>query len=154
MIDIMGVLAMRSWIGWTIIACVLCLVCVFALPNQAQAAEYNGFTYEVHDGKATITGTTYTNPNYLEIPAKVDGYPVVSIGASAFENYDTLLGVILHEGVQDIGDYAFYSCGNLMWIDVPESLVNIGKNAFQACTNLTSFAFGRNVKTIGECAFG
>jgi len=39
---------MKMWIALAIAICVLCFACVLALPYQAQAAEYDGFTYEVH----------------------------------------------------------------------------------------------------------
>ena len=41
-----------------LILCALCLVGTAMQPSQAQAAERDGFTYEVHAGKATITGWT------------------------------------------------------------------------------------------------
>ena len=95
-------------------ALLLALLLIF--PVKAQAAtldEATGFTYEVHDGNATITGCTLENNFFMDIPATVGGYPVVSIGASAFQNCNNLREVTIPEGVVTIEPFAFYECYNL-----------------------------------------
>ena len=61
--------------------------------NAVSTAESGGYTYEVHDEKATITGCTWTNASYLEIPRTIDGYPVVAIDPWAFALCEALQAV-------------------------------------------------------------
>lgn len=122
-------------------------------PIAAQAAECDGFTYELHDGKATITGCNLEYNYYMDIPATVDGYPVVSIGEQAFQDCKNLLEVTIPEGVETIEAYAFYQCYNLRWLTLPDSLVTIEDKAFCNCRLLENLNFGRNLKKIGDSAF-
>ena len=138
-----------------LLAAVMCVICFTSLyaPVQASAAEAGHYTYEVHDGKATITGCTWTNASYLEIPRTIDGYPVVAVGANAFAERNDLLGVIVSEGIELIDYRAFWCCQNLRWVVLPDSLTTIGDEAFSVCTNLLSVDFGKGLKTIGYAAF-
>ena len=133
-------------------ALALCLT-VMPWSTPVKAAEADGFTYEVHDGKATITGTTLDNMVVMNIPATIDGYPVVSIGQQAFEDCTDLMDLTVAEGVQTIEAYAFYQCFNLTWVSLPNSLVSIEKNAFCNCRSLKDLWLGYGLKTIGYNAF-
>ncbi len=124
---------------------------VFCITANAAAEQY--FTYEVRDGKAIITGCTKENNYVMEIPSSIDGYPVVEIGAHAFEGHPQLMDLTIPEGVETIGAYAFCQCQNLSWVELPNSLVTIGDNAFFNCTLLVDVWFGYGLKTIGEGAF-
>jgi len=138
---------------WAIAVCALTLICMCLLPTPVQAAECDGYTYELQDGKATITGCAWTNASYLEIPYEIDGYPVVAVGANAFSNRKDLLGVIVSEGVETIDCRAFWYCGNLSWVVLPDSLTSIADEAFAVCTSLMSVEFGDGLKNIGYAAF-
>lgn len=142
---------LRNCFGLAI--CALALVCFCLLATPVHAAEQGRYTYEVHDGKATITGCTWTNASYLEIPRNIDGYPVVAIGANAFSNRNDLLGVIVSEGVETIDYRAFWYCRNLSWVVLPDSLTTIADEAFAVCSSLSSAEFGDGLKTIGYAAF-
>ena len=144
---------MKSKISFGLVLCVLCIMAVCLLPQQVNAAECDGFTYEVRDGKATITGCTKENVYMLEIPQTIDDYPVVGIGAEAFFRHPTLLDLKIPEGVETIGTYAFGQCSNLSWVELPDSLTTIEDKAFYNCVSLINVWFGYNLKTIGEGAF-
>lgn len=133
--------------------CILCFASVFFVPVHAQTVELENFTYEVYDGKATITGCTAKNIYALEIPATIDGYPVTRIGEQAFEERIDLVRVTIPEGVEVIERYAFYECRYLRWLNLPNSLITIEKNAFCGASSLESIAFGENLKAIEEGAF-
>lgn len=135
--------------------CVVCVVCMALslLPGQASAAENGRYLYEVTDGKATITGCTWENASYLEIPRQIDGYPVVAIGANAFQERNDLIGLILSEGIETIDFRAFWCCRNLRWVVLPDSLTTIADEAFSVCQSLQSVEFGSGLKTIGYAAF-
>lgn len=133
----------------------VCVTCVLVglLPGQVLAAESGRYLYEVQDGKATITGCTWENASYLDIPRTIDGYPVVGIGAGAFQERNDVLGVIIPEGVETIGYRAFWCCRNLSWVVLPDSLTTIGEEAFSVCQRLQSVDFGEGLKTIDCAAF-
>ena len=64
---------MKKRIILGIAACALWVLCVCLLTTQVQASQTEDFTYEVHDGKATITGCTWEYNYVIEIPQTVDG---------------------------------------------------------------------------------
>ena len=55
---------------------------------------------------------------------------VTEIGAHAFEGYEKLRSVVLHNGIEAIHKSAFYDCTNLTDINFPDSLFYIGPYAF------------------------
>ena len=71
------------------------------------------FTYTTGNGSITITGYTGTAIT-VEIPGRINGLPVTSIGNTAFQ-----------------------SCTNLTSVTIPRSVTNIDRGAFSGCTNLT-----------------
>ena len=105
---------------------VLLVLCPCALAESMQSGAY---TYVVlEDGSAAITGfdPTLDDSARLVIPDKLDGHPVVQIGASAFSGCVALTQVVL-----------------------PEDMAYIGDGAFLGCTGLTSVSFGAEVKEPG-----
>ena len=90
--------------------------------------EKTGFTYNISEGAATITGYVGAE-KHLVIPASIDGYTVVAIGDRAFA--DSLLeSVIISENVNSVGWFAFDGCMKLKSITVPSSVTSIGYAAF------------------------
>ena len=133
--------------------CVVCLAAVCLQPLTVHAESTGKYLYEVHDGKATITGCTWTNASYLEIPRQIDGYPVVAVGANAFQERNDLIGLIVSEGIETIDFRAFWCCRNLRWAVLPNSLTSIGDEAFSVCQSLQSIEFGSGLQSIGYAAF-
>ena len=88
------------------------------------------YTYTVTDGEATITDCDTSFLGKKTIPDNLGGYPVTSIGGSAF-----------------------YNCSLLTAITIPNNVVSIGSYAFEDCTSLTSITFGNGVESIGSNAF-
>jgi hypothetical protein len=107
-------------------ACAVGLLSLLTLPASVQA-QYN---YEVNNGTITIEGFTnmpYSVPASAVIPTTINGLPVTSIGAWAFEG-----------------------CGSLNNITIPSSVTNIGIYAFTACTGLRAVYFEGNAPTLDE----
>ena len=96
------------------------------------------FTY-TSDGNGGIVITGFTNLDVIAItiPSMIDGLPVTSIGAEAFESND-LTSVTIPNGVTSIGAQAFLGCVELSSVTIPASVVSIGEGAFAGCTSLTS----------------
>jgi uncharacterized repeat protein (TIGR02543 family) len=138
-------------------------------------AQYGKFYYEVFANRATITDSSDWNNESVVIPATLNGYPVTSIGRSAFHyrihgevsvtipNSVTSIGqsafslcsmtsVVIPGSVASIGDSAFAECGHLTSVTIPASVTSIGASAF-AHSGLTSVTIPNTVTSIGRSAF-
>ena len=111
------------------------------------------FTYSVKDGCATITGAKNIG-TYLDIPDTVDGYPVVEIGARAFNFELDLEYLRIPSGVTNICRYAFSLCHGMEEIVIPDSVETIEEYAFYKCYGVERIEIGSGVKTIEKWAFG
>ena len=112
------------------------VLCLFAMPIQAQAATYQKLTYELTGGEITITGCDKAVKGKLEIPAKINGYPVTAIGEGAFEKCKELTEVVVPDCVKTIADGAFYQCKKLTKATLPKELTTLGYAAFSECEKL------------------
>jgi hypothetical protein len=112
-------------------------------------AEKDAITNEYKDENITITGYTGTGGD-VEIPAKIDGKPVIAIGICAFQ-YKPLTGVTIPDSVTSIGLEAFYG-NKLTGVTIPGSVNTIGDSAF-ALNQLTGVTIGGGVTTIENGAF-
>ncbi len=99
----------------------------------ASAEQEDGYTYEVTDGKATITYVNkYFDYDDLVIPDTLGGYPVTKIGDGVFAS-KSITSVYIPENVTDIGERAFQGCYSLNDIYISKNIANIGENAFSGC---------------------
>ena len=75
-------------------------------------------------GEVTVTGfvkTSEAESVNVEIPDSIDGCPVTTIGAFAFNN-SAISDVIIPDSVVSLGDYAFASCPNLKTVTLSKNL--------------------------------
>ena len=111
-----------------------------------------GLQYEMVDGK-TITITKYTgSAATLNIPSRIAGMPVTSIGDGAFKERSSLTSVTIPSSVTYIGESAFFGCHSLTSVTIPSSVTYIGRSAF-VCDSLTSVTIPSSVTYIGDFAF-
>ena len=110
------------------------------------------FRYTITDSKVTIT-KYIGSATEVVIPAEIEGYPVTSIGGSAFFKCSELTSITIPEGVTSIGNYAFEYCSALTRITLPEGLTSIGPSAFRNCSTLTSITLPEGVTSIWNYAF-
>jgi hypothetical protein len=78
---------------------------------------------------------------------------VITIGAYAFSDCNSLTSVSIPSSVTRIGYWAFGECGNLTSVSIPNSVTSIGEGAFYECGNLTSVTVPHSVTSIGDRAF-
>jgi hypothetical protein len=150
------------------------LLLLLTLPAVVQAQ----FTFTTNNGAITIT--KYTDwggySGAVTVPSTTNGYPVTSIGdsafygcnevtsvtipdsvtsigASAFENCSSLTNVTLPGSLASLPDGVFYDCTSLTRVTIPSTVTNIGEYLFLGCSRLASITVPDNVTSIGDSAF-
>ena len=117
------------------------------------AANENGYTYTVTDGKATVTAVDETVTGDIMIPASLGGYPVTALGDRVFQMVYGITSVIIPDSVETIGVNCFNYCRDLESVVIGDRVHTIGVSAFENCPALVSAAVGDSVKTFGNRAF-
>ena len=105
------------------------------------------FTYVTNSSAITITGYIGSG-GAVTIPSTINGYPVTSIGANAFQNLASVTSVMIPNSVNNIGDNAFWNCGGLTSITIPNSVTALGNSVFGDCFSLTNILFLGNAPTL------
>jgi len=130
------------------------LVFVVLFGHLCAKADQDGpYTFTVTDGEATITDFDEAYVGALSITNNLGGYPVTTIGDSAFEDCESLSSVTIPDSVTIIGDEAFVMCTSLADVTIPDNVTTIEAGAFAGCTSLTDVTIGRSVTNIGDYAF-
>ena len=73
---------------------------------------------------------------HITIPAEVNGYKVIEIGASLAQSNEALESVVIPEGVTSIQREAFLGCISLTSLYIPASVTSIKPSSFHGCINL------------------
>ena len=95
------------------------------------------FTFTLDaDNNAVVTGYEGELTEFA-VPPTLNGYPVAAIGDEAFYDCDTIVSVVLPEGLRFIGYDAFSGCDSLLTVALPASLEAIDTSAFSGCDQLT-----------------
>ena len=128
-----------------------------SLRNYTLYAKYTD--EQLLEFELSFDGTYYSvvgykgSPQYVTIPKTIDGLFVKEIAAKAFADCNSLIGIILSDGVTSIGNSAFSNCYNLTSITIPDSVTAIGSSAFSSCESLTSITIPDSVTSIDDYAF-
>jgi len=165
-------------LGSIIIVTIMLTGAFFVISSSPVAADSNNlYTYSVINGEAVISEYTGTG-GAVVIPSTLGGYPVTSIGASAFSNAAGLLvtsitipnsvtsidvyafdgcssikSITMVNGLVEIGTGAFEGCSSVVSLTVPDSVTSIDSYSFYACTSLSSLTLGSGLLSIGDHAF-
>ena len=91
----------------------------------------------------------YICPEAKSIPEYRVPDTVTHLGEYAFMNNQSLVSIVLPEGLKEIGYAAFSDCLNLTNFRIPDSVTLIDGRAFSYCPKLTEVIFPQNVETFG-----
>ncbi len=121
-----------------------------AITASAEDLTSGFWQYSVNsDGTVNIKG--YTGfADTLNIPSKIDGRTVTTIGDYAFENNTNFDSVVIPSTVTSIGYEAFCNSG-LKSVTVPSTVKSCDSYAFYNCDQLTTAVY--NAETIPFAAF-
>lgn len=72
----------------------------------------------------------------VNVPARIDGKPVVAVGKKAFGQTAGMRELVLPEGVTEIAESAFWGCTELERVALPQTVRRIGESAFWDCRSL------------------
>ncbi|MBQ3735404.1 MAG: leucine-rich repeat domain-containing protein [Candidatus Methanomethylophilaceae archaeon] len=110
----------------------LSLVCIAVLiASDGSEAAANGVCGEnaswlYENGTLTISGL-----------GPMDDYSSESDITPWNEYRDSIVSVVINDGVTSVGDYSFYGYTALYSVSLPDSMVSAGLSPFDGCTNLT-----------------
>jgi len=116
----------------------LCVLLLFTLSANTQAATVEDLTYEIYQEEVFITGCSTDAYGALIIPDTIEGLPVRGINNEAFKGCSNLTSIIIPDGIRTIGNSAFLGCSKLTEITIPDSVTSIGSAIFSGCSKLTS----------------
>lgn len=128
------------------------LVIFNAADKETVLAESGGYEYTIINGEATIVGYT-GEPEYIEIPEYIEGYPVTEVRDNAFYNCHSLKEAVLPDTVLKIGHHSFYACYELESIKLPAELEEIGMGCFCGCAALKDIEIPQTLDIIPDSCF-
>ena len=100
-----------------------------------------GLEFAFYENTITIIGIGRFSGKYLNIPEKIRGLPVATIGERAFENCTSLYSITLPGTVTAIESYAFKGCTMISEFTIPASVTSIGKGIFDGATKLAKLNY-------------
>lgn len=112
----------------------------------------NVLTYAYVDGGVSIVGCEKSATS-ITIRDNISGYPILSIGESAFADCTKLTQIQFDEGIREIGDGAFTNCTGLTSVVLPDSVTSLGDAVFYSCSALTELELPDHLTELGAYTF-
>ena len=129
----------RGYVAMVLAAAGAMLGAVTAFADEEKVGDYT-WIYRIANGEAVIL--RYANDPVpagdIQIPAKLGGCPVTTIGNNALRSCVSMTSVTMPKSVRIIGDSAFYLCTALTNVTFSTMTTSIGVQAFELCGSLKS----------------
>ena len=157
----------------------LCMM-LSLLPLGAGAADSNIVEVKINEctvtfDTATGTVTKVEGDGDLNLPSKINGVTVTTIGSYAFQdaNYEgkvtlpdtvtvieesafedsSLREIVLPKGLKKLGASAFYCCRDLIGADIPDGITALENNLFAGCHSFAHVTLPKNLQAISYDVF-
>lgn len=128
----------------------------FALENEMRFSymvQQNGdFVYTKDADGVHITRYTGSLRD-VEIPAAINGDPITSVEAGAFQNNRRVRRVIIPISVKTVGDWAFSYMDNLEYVQMSSGLGTLGANVFTGSAALKEIRIPAGLQSVGAEVF-
>lgn len=124
----------------------------YCCPLKAFAEEKQDFCYTIINEEASIIGFE-GEPEYIVVPAEIEGVPVTEIRDNAFYECHTLKQIILPDSIKKIGHHCFYECSALEGIELPEYVSEIGMGCFSECSSLSYVIIPDSLEILPDSCF-
>ncbi len=113
------------------------------------------YVFRVSDDEKIIITRCKSQESVVQIPAEIDGKPVVAISDKAFFMNSKAVEIIIPSGVETIGTSAFEACSVLKKITISSTVNSIGDMAFNNCPKLEDIIVesGSALKQMGKDVF-
>lgn len=128
------------------------------LPVNASDFSVDGVYYNVLSAE-NLTAEVAPGPlpaysGNVRIPEQVTfeekTYTVTAVGATAFQDCESLLMATLPSSITSIGESAFSGCSNMITLDIPTAVTTIGPSAFYGCRALEQVVLPDGVETVSK----
>jgi len=106
----------------------------------AQGGTTGPLSWNLNNGTLTISGN-----------GAMPDYGCISIPWSEYR--ESIIHVVIENGVTHIGNLAFVNCWNLVSTTISSSVTSIGHETFKECESLISVSISKNVTSIGSKVF-
>ena len=101
----------------------------------------------------TNQGSGSGESTYIDIPAEIDGEPVVGVADEVFAGQTGISMISVPDTVTSIGNKSFSGCSSLDTVFIGDNVSSIGEKAFEDCTSLSSVDLPDNIEQIADDAF-
>ncbi len=159
---------MKKKMYFLLTAFLFCVVLSVPIKMFAEETEYHyteGYIYKYDAMSRGIEIVEYRGKNKIvEVPERIDNFPVTVIGAYAFTGSSTwapdqykvnekIREIILPETMLEIKKDAFRDCKKLERISLPENLKAVGESAFSNCLSLREINLPSGLTELSEGVF-
>ena len=69
-----------------------------------------------------------------------------------YDSRDSIMKIVVSDGITYIGARAFYNCNKATSVSIPQSIITIGEQAFEKCS-VTSLIWPEQLASVGDYAF-
>ncbi len=120
--------------------------------DSEQISSDGKYRYFLENDEVTFKGLAKWGGEKIEIPSRIDGYPVTKIGSHSFYMDEWVQEVVIPNTVTVIEDVAFEQC-YVQKVVIPDSVKIIEACAFLNCFHLTQLILGNGLTEIHRMAF-